>query len=91
MVRSDHKLVVAWTHAQARHFAKSMDWTRAEWTFVRDARDLLGKYGMVVYDVRAPRYKPLPVELNRMEDIQEGVLVGTASGRIVKLNVVNLP
>lgn len=90
MVKSELKLVLAWTHAQALHFAKSMEWQRSEWRLVRDSRDLKGMYGIVLYDLRAPRYTPSIPERHRMEPLRAEIEIMQNSGRIVRTNVVNL-
>ena len=91
MVKAEKKLVVAYTHAQARHFAQSMDWTRDEWIFLSHPEQLKGFHSILVYDVRAPKYKPSTRESSKMVDMQSALLIGSTSGRIVRINVVNLP
>jgi hypothetical protein len=93
MTRAEKKLVLAWTHAQARHFAQSMEWTRAEWTFIGPGQDekAMGLYDVILFDVRAPRYLPTEVERDKMERTREHLQVNISCGRIAKLNVVNLP
>lgn len=92
MVKSEKKYVVAWTHAQARHFAQSMDWARSEWTFVdpRYPERMQGLYGVILYEVRAPRYRPTEQEHAHMEEFWLRVRPMIESGR-GRLNVVNLP
>lgn len=93
MTKSEKKFVVAWTHAQARHFAQSMDWTRSEWDFAnpRSPERLLGLYNIVLYEVRAPRYRPSIVEQRDMDYFWECVRPMMDSARIARHNVVNLP
>ena len=91
MIKAEKKYVVAYTHAQARHFAQSMNWKRDEWGFVSHPAILKGLHGIVLYDVRAPRYKPTQPEAAKYADIREMITEGVESTRIAKLNVVNLP
>lgn len=95
MVRSEKKYLIAWTHAQAGHYARMMNWKRSEWEYVSmagmHAEKLRGKYGVVLYDVRAPRYRPTQVEAEKMEHLRSIIQPMLDSGRIIKLNVVNLP
>lgn len=91
MKKSEMKLVLAYTHAQALHFAKTMQWARSEWRMIRDKRDLLGICDVVLYDLRAPRYAPTKSEQARMETLRHEVEIMQVSGRIMRSNVVNLP
>ena len=94
MIRSEKKYVLAWTHKQALHFARSMmGWARSEWQFVDAKGDALrGLYGVVLYDIRAPRYQPSLNDRENMERCRREIVdPGLQSGRIVKINVVNLP
>jgi hypothetical protein len=91
MVKAEKKFVVAYTHAQARHFAESMDWARAEWAYVSHPAQLDGMHSILVFDVRAPKYKPSLRESSKMADMQSALLVASTSGRIARINVANLP
>ncbi len=91
MTKAEKKYVIAYTHAQARHFAQTMGWQRAEWVFASHPMILKGLYGVVLYDVRAPRYSPTPTESRKMADLRTEVDIALTSGRITKANVVNLP
>lgn len=93
MTKAEKKYVVAWTHAQARHFAQSMDWARSEWEYVnpKSPERLLGLYNVVLYEVRAPRYQPNAVERRDMDYFWEVVRPMLDSTRIARHNVVNLP
>jgi len=84
--------VVAWTHAQARHFAQTMEWQRSEWEYVnpRYPERMQGLYNVLLYEVRAPRYRPTQQEDVNMIRFWERVRPMIESGR-GKLNVVNLP
>lgn len=94
MTRAEKKYTVAWNYAQAKYFAKSMDWIRAEWEYV-NLRNwepcLKGRYAIVLYDVRAPRYSADKFEAAAMERLQAELQIMVSSGRIARLNVVNLP
>ena len=93
MTHSEKKIVLAWTHAQALHYAKSMGWARSEWSFIKpgDEYRIKGLYGIILYDVRAPRYKPTAQESERMERTRLEITIAQSSGRIAHTNVVNLP
>lgn len=91
MTRAEKKYIVAWTHAQAKHFAHTMRWKCDEWIFVTDLERMKGLYGILLYDVRAPRYTPTKREIARMEAIQREVQIMNSAGRIARLDVVNLP
>lgn len=95
MVRSEKKYLIAWTHAQAGHYARMMGWKRNEWEYVSMSGEpgykLRGMYGIVVYDVRAPRYRPTRIEADKMDELRANIQPMLDSGRIIKLNVVNLP
>lgn len=93
MTRAEKKYIVAYTHAQARHFAQTMDWVRSEWEYVNPRNpkpSLAGMYNLVVYDVRAPRYTPIAGEAPAMERLQAELQIMQSAGRIVRLNVVNI-
>lgn len=93
MTKAEKKFVIAWTHAQARHFAQTMDWTRSEWHYIepRAHEKMLGLYNILVYDVRAPRYRPTQIEAENMDRMQAQLQIMALSGRIARINVVNLP
>jgi predicted hydrolase (HD superfamily) len=92
MTRAEKKYVIAWTYAQAKHYAQSiMRWKCDEWVYVNDTYRLRGLYGILMYDVRAPRYEPEKHEIARMEAIQQETQIMNSAGRIARLNVVNLP
>jgi hypothetical protein len=91
MTKAEKKYVLAWTHAQARHYAQTMGWKREEWVFVSHTAMLKGLYGIVLYQVRAPSYHATRGEAAKMEDLLREVEIGLTSGRIAKSNVVNLP
>lgn len=90
MTKSEYKMVLAWTHAQALHYAKHMGWSRSEWRLVRDDRDLKGVYNVILFDLRAPRYQPNHAETLRMDRIRNEVAISEQAGRIIRINVVNL-
>lgn len=94
MIKAEKKYVVAYTHPQAKHFAQSMGWVRSEWEYVNPRNpkpSLAGMYNLLVYDVRAPRYTPIGGEAADMERLQAELQIMVNSGRIARLNVVNLP
>jgi hypothetical protein len=94
MTKAEKKYVVAYTHAQARHFAQSMGWVRSEWEYVNPRNpkpSLAGMYNLIVYNVRAPRYTPIQGEEPAMERLQTELQIMVQSGRIARLNVANLP
>jgi len=91
MVRAEKKYVVAYEHRQARHYAASMNWKRDEWVFVGSAEKLLGLYGIILYEVRLPRFRPDPIASENMTKLIHAINVGVQSGRIIRHNVVNLP
>ena len=94
MTKSEYKYVLAWTHAQALHFARTMEWKRSEWRYVGPSQSpegMKGMYGIVLYEVRAPRYNATPIERDRMERTLAEIAIIQNSGRIIKTNVVNLP
>ena len=94
MVRAEKKYIVAYTHPQARHFAQSMGWVRSEWEYVNPRNpkpSLAGMYNLIVYNVRTPRYIPIQGEVPAMERMQAELQIMVSSGRIARLNVVNLP
>lgn len=95
MTKSEYKYVLAWTHAQALHFARTMEWKRSEWRYVGPGdggvERLKGMHTVILYEVRAPRYNATPIERDRMERILAEIAIMQNSGRIIKTNVVNLP
>lgn len=96
MIRSEKKVILAWTFAQAKHFAQSMEWTRKEWDYLdpsdRCAKGIRGRHDIVLYDVRAPRYHASFVEKNNMQELWTTHITPALNAeRIAKLNVVNLP
>lgn len=93
MTRSERKYVLAWTHAQALHYARMMEWSRDEWAFIGpgDEEKLLGLHSIVLYDVRAPRFHPTQTMAEKMQRTRERIQPMLDSERISKLNVVNLP
>lgn len=91
MRKADKKLIVAATHAQARHYAQLMNWKRDEWAYVKSVDDLVGLHGIVLYDVRAARYVPSGSEATRLELVRAYIPIIQEAGRIAKLNVYNLP
>jgi epoxyqueuosine reductase QueG len=90
MTKAEKKYVVAFTHAQARHFASTMDWKRSEWEFLSKPEQLKGLHSIILYDVRTPGYKPNPNETAKMDEMRYAIVVAQNSQRIAKTNVVNL-
>lgn len=92
MIQAQKKYIVAWTHAQARHFAQTMEWKRSEWVYVNPQspeRALAGIYNVLIYEVRAPRYRPNQVEQTNMDRMWEYLRPVIESQR-ARLNVVNI-
>jgi hypothetical protein len=91
MTKSEKKFIFASTHAQALHYAKSiMGWARSEWEFLSDPLMLKGLHSIVVYEVRAPKQKMSIGATEAHRAMREAIDEGVASGRIVRLNVVNI-
>lgn len=91
MVRSEKKLIIAPEHRHALHYARMMEWKREEWSYVGRPEHLKGQYNVVVYDVRVPGFRMSPRASDLHQAIRNELLIGKESGRIVKVNVVNLP
>jgi hypothetical protein len=91
MTKSEKKFIFASTHAQALHYAKSvMDWARSEWEFLSKPEMLKGLHSIVVYEVRVPKQKMDGDSAAKHRAMREAIDEGVASGRIARLNVVNL-
>lgn len=91
MVKAEKKFILAYTHPQARHYAQSMDWKRDEWVFLSHPAMLKGMHSIVLYDVRTPKFKANAAEASKMTATRHEVDIAVTSGRIVRVNVVNLP
>lgn len=86
------KFIVAWNHAQARHYAQMQEWPRSDWTFVgmNDGVRLKGLRGVIVIELRAPRYRPSHEESMHHQAMADLLIVGHQCGHF-KLNVATLP
>ena len=86
------KFIVAWNHAQARHYAQMQEWPRSEWTFIAMSQSvkLKGLRDVIVIELRAPRYRPSNEESLHHQAMADLLIVGQAHGHF-KLNVATLP
>lgn len=94
MIQAEKKVIIAWNHAQALHYAKMMEWKRAEWMAATPASGidkLRGLTNVVVFHLRAPRFKPNSSEARAMYHIINELHIMQSANRVAKLNVVNLP
>jgi hypothetical protein len=90
MTRAGKKLIVAPEPRHALHYARCMEWKREEWEFLSKPEQLKGLYGIVLYDVRVPRFHPTPTHAVKLQTLRDAINEALQVERIIRLNVVNL-